>query len=382
MFKKKEDSNLNTAKLNKLISLSHNVLNVLFIVLIVAGIYVATIILKETQVLSYLFVFLSILTPLFIGLIIAWLINPFVSYLHTKGIRRAFGATLCYLIFFIIIYLILNSLIPLLANQINEFVVNTIPVVFDNVENWINIALNEMANIEGFDIEGFKEGVFSQIEVITKDITSSLPDLVVTFVSSLFSGIGVFVIGLIIGFMLLIDFDKYTSMLFNLVPKRHRRGTKEVADVIEQPLRRYITGALIDCSVVFVISSIAFSLIGLESALLFALFCAITNIIPYFGPYIGGAPAVLVGLTQSWPIGIGVFISIAVLQFLEGNFLQPYIMSKTTKLNPIIIILGLLVFGHFFGILGMILSTPVLAIFKELFTYFNEKYDLINVKVE
>ena len=94
--------------------------------------------------------------------------------------------------------------------------------------------------------------------------------------------------------------------------------------------------------------------------------------IPYAGPYIGGAPAVIVGFTQGPVTGILTLLTIVVVQFLEGNLLQPVIMSKTTKLHPVTIMLGLLIFGHFFGIIGMVLSTPIIAACKTVALYFNE----------
>ncbi len=129
---------------------------------------------------------------------------------------------------------------------------------------------------------------------------------------------------------------------------------------------------------VFVVTSLAFYIVGLRAPLLFGLFCGITNIIPYAGPYIGGAPAVIVGFSQSPLIGILTLVSVFVVQFLEGNFLQPLIMSKTTKLHPVTIMLGLLIFGHFFGIIGMVISTPVIAAFKATFMFFNDKFGILN----
>ena len=143
-------------------------------------------------------------------------------------------------------------------------------------------------------------------------------------------------------------------------------------------LRNYANGALIDAFVVFVVSSIAFAIIGLKAPLLFGLFCGLMNVIPYAGPYIGGAPAAIVGFSQSTGIGIATLIAIVVIQFLEGNILQTLIISKTTKLNPVTIIIGLLIFGHFFGIVGMLLSTPIIGVCKVIIKYFDDKYDLLN----
>ena len=87
-------------------------------------------------------------------------------------------------------------------------------------------------------------------------------------------------------------------------------------------------------TLIFVVSSLGLWIVGLKAPLLFGLFCGLTNVIPYAGPYIGGAPAVIVGFSQSPTIGILTLVVIAVIQFLEGNFLQPVIMAKSTKLHP------------------------------------------------
>ena len=122
----------------------------------------------------------------------------------------------------------------------------------------------------------------------------------------------------------------------------------------------------------FTILSIIFSIIGLSSPILFALFCAITNIIPYIGPYIGGVPAILIGLTKSFRLGIVVTVVIMVVQSLENNIVQPLIVSKNVDLNPIYILIGVIIFSHFFGILGMIISTPFILILRSIINYYKK----------
>lgn len=378
MFRKKQDKELNYTKINDLVSLSHNVLRILFILLIIIGVYCLIRLIKEVQILPFVLTVLGLLSPLFIGIVVAWLFDPFVTYLNKKGIRRGLGAAISYAIFLGIIVLILTALIPLLSEQVNDFVTTTVPALFTSVREFIDNFFNSLNNIENFDAFAMRDEIFNKLESIATNLTSSLPDLLVSIVTSLFSGIGVFAVGLIIGFYLLLDFDKNTDTLFSLVPKKYRSETKKCLNAVNKPLKRFVNGALIDCSIIFVVTTIGFSIIGLKAPLLFAVFCAITNVIPYAGPYIGGAPAVLVGLTQSPTIGIAVLIFIVVVQAVEGNLLQPFIMSKTTKLNPVTIILGLLVFGYFFGILGMILSTPIIGAIKELINFFDEKYDFLN----
>jgi predicted PurR-regulated permease PerM len=133
---------------------------------------------------------------------------------------------------------------------------------------------------------------------------------------------------------------------------------------------------------VFITQSIGLTLAGMEAPIIFALFCAVTDIIPYFGPYIGGIPAVIVGFTISPITGICVLISIIVVQLLENNFYQPLIMGHTMKLHPVTIMLGLLIFQHFFGIIGMVIATPVIACLKVFVIFLNEKLKLFEKKEE
>ena len=162
------------------------------------------------------------------------------------------------------------------------------------------------------------------------------------------------------------------------MPEIAKEDTKNVVDEVNKSLRKFVQGALIDSTLVFIVSTLCFWLVGLKAPILFGLFCGITNVIPYAGPYIGGIPAVIVAFAQNPTVGILTLIIIAIIQFIEGNFFQPVIMSKTTKLHPVTIMLGLLIFGYFWGIIGMVISTPLIAGAKAIFVYFDNKYDLLN----
>ena len=369
---------INYSKLNDLISLSHNILKILFVLLIIIGLYAVIMLIKEVKIFPFIFSILKIIAPFFIGVFIAWLFDPIVTKLDKKGIRRILGTILCYVVFLGIIFLIIYAIIPLLSEQINDFVTTTIPSLYDTSKHWIDNIFNNVGNIEGFDILTIRNEIFKKLELMATNLANSLPDIIVVSITSIFSWVGVFGVGLIIGFYLLLDFDKNIDTIYTIIPKKYRKEVKRCLVAVNKPLKRFVNGALFDCTVVFVITAIGFSIIGLKSPLLFALFCALTNVIPYAGPYIGGAPAVFVGLTQSTPIGIAILIFIICVQAIEGNFFQPLIMSKTTKLSPVTIIVGLLIFGHFFGILGMIISTPLIGAIKELVNFFDDKYDFLN----
>ena len=236
---------------------------------------------------------------------------------------------------------------------------------------------DKISNISSFDVNGMKTEVFNKIGQIGTSLTSNLPTITVNVIKSIFSGLGTIVIGLVIGFYLLLSFDSATDTIVTLLPEKLQKDTKVLANEINTSLRNFVTGALLDALFVFIITSIGFALVGLKAPLLFGLFCGITNVIPFAGPYIGGIPAVIVGFSQGLPTGIFTLIVIVVVQFFEGNFLQALIMSKTTKLHPVTIMLGLLIFAHFWGIIGMVVSTPIIASLKAIIMFLDEKYDIL-----
>lgn len=376
MKKKELEEVIDKKKINELVSLSKKFVNVAYILLIMLGIYAITILLKEWKLLNFFRILISIISPLFIGLVVAWLFDPIVTYFTKKNLSRKLSTFIVYLLFFIIIGIILGMIFPLLSDQLTDFA-KTIPQIIDSIKNWISDIFSNFKNIEGFDAEGVKNNLFANIEGYAGDLTSSLPTIIVNLVSVLFSGLGVVVVGLIIGFYILISFDNFGDAL-EFLPENIKEDTQNVIEVVNKCLRRFVEGALIDSTLVFIISALCLWMVGLKAPLLFGLFCGITNVIPYAGPYIGGAPAVIVGFSQGMTTGLLTLLVIAIIQFIEGNFFQPVIMSKTTKLHPVTIMLGLLVFGYFWGIIGMVISTPIIAALKALFIYFENKYNFLN----
>lgn len=376
MLKKRKNEELDIAKINDSVSLFQKILRILYILGIVIGIYFILRLCKELNIKHFILVILKTIAPVFIGLFVAWLFDPIVKKLKRKGLKRGIGATITYVLFIGLLLAIVSLILPILADQINEFV-KTIPSILDSIKEIINKLFENLNSIDGIDAVAIKNDIFAKVEEYGKSLTNSIPELIVKLVKTLISGIGTFAIGLIIGFYFLIGFDNASELIITLLPKQLQNDTRDLSNEINNSFRRFINGVIIDALFVFIITTIAFSVVGLRGSVLFGLFCGITNVIPYAGPYIGGAPAVIVGFSQSPITGILTLISIFVIQFLEGNLLQPVIMSKTTKLHPVSIITGLLIFGHFFGIIGMVISTPIIAAIKAIFNFFNEKYEII-----
>ena len=374
--KKVEVKEVDKKKLNELINLSRNTVKILYILLIILGIYAIIRLTKEIRILEFIITILKVIAPLFIGFIIAWLFDPLVKWLQKRGMRRTIGTAVTYVILLGLIALIIGGLIPLLSEQINEFI-KTIPNIIEQVRLILDETLGRLGIVDGLDVDSIKKDTLDKIIEIATNITSDIPSSLVSIVKNIFSGMGSIIVGLVIGFYLLMSFDNINDTLITLFPKKIQRNTNEIIYEINTSLRKFVIGAALDALLIFIVSAIGFGIIGLKAPLLFALFCAITNIIPYAGPYIGGIPAVIVGFSQGVSTGILTLTIIVIVQFLEGNFIQPLVMSKTTKLHPVTIMIGLLIFGHFWGIMGMFISTPAIAVLKAIFTYFDDKYDLI-----
>ena len=368
---------LNYKDLNDILKISKKILNVFLILIIVLAVYIVLRVCKELSVFRILVNILKILTPLFIGIVIAWLLNPVVNYMQKKGIRRIIGVSLSYVVLIALIYLILNSIIPLAYNQISDLS-QLVPKIISNIESIIDKVLGHFDNIDAINVSELKDKIIGVADGYANGIYNDLPNHIVGIVRSIISGAGTFLIGMIIGFFLLLGFNNVGDSLMIFVPSKFQESTKELTTKITKALRGYVNGALFDASIIFVACSIAFALIGLKSPLLFALFCALMNVIPYAGPYIGGFPAIVVAFSQSMGIGIGVTLSIIIIQALEGNIMSPIVMSKTTKLHPVTIIVGLLIFGHFFGIVGMLLSTPIISVGKVVIEFIDSKIHLFS----
>lgn len=380
MFNKKtvnKENEVDIKKLNDVIGMTRKILSITYVFIVILGIYAATMVFKEWQVGVFLLNLLKIVSPLFIGFVIAWLLEPIVRFLKNHKIPRGIATALVYVALIAIVVIILSALIPVLSEQINE-IVRSIPTISDTVQKWLNDILNSIDNIDGIDITSIKNDLFVKLEEIGTNLTSSLPSLTVKVVSSTFSGLGSLVVGFFIGFYLLMSFENFNDAIISFIPKKNRDDFRGLTNEVNTSLRKYVQGTLICASLIFLLSSIGFGIAGLKAPILFGLFCGITNIIPYVGPYIGGAPAVLVGFSQGPIVGIISLVTIVIAQFLEGNILNPIVMSKTMKLHPVTIILGLLIFGHFWGILGMLLATPTIAVLKSIILFLDDKYDILS----
>lgn len=374
---KQKKPEIDIKSLNEVISSSKRILKlceILFIIVMVAlGIYL----LSKLKILNTILDLLKVISPVFLGLIIAWLFEPTVDKLQDKKVPRLVACIIVYLIFFGIITLVISLIAPSFITQIKDFM-KAVPEILKDIKNFIENIFTSINNINGLNLNNIKNQIFASIEGIGISLTTKGPNMIINGTKSFIGGMMSFILGIMIGFYMLFDFRKVKKFIFRLIPERFEKDFVDLVGRINTSLRGYVQGVLLIMCIVFISQAIGLTIAGLKAPLVFALFCALTDIIPYFGPWIGAIPAVLVAFTISPITGIFTIIAILIVQLLENNFYQPLIMGHTMKLHPVTIILGLLIFQHFFGILGMIIATPAIATIKVVFTFIDEKLHILN----
>lgn len=372
MFRKNKDKDVDITSLNHILHTGKRLINIGYFMAIVCIILLGTYLLKEWKILKYVGEFLGAISPIFIGLLIAWFFDPFVTKLQKKKIPRIVACILVYILILGIVFLIMYLFVPALISQVKDFVAAA-PDIFDDITDFIMNVIKKFDPNNTMNVKTLKKGIMDTITDFGFSIGSDMPKYIFSFGKALFNGGVSLVLGFMIGFYLLFDFEKVNSGLYNIMPVAWKDGYTELTHRINTSLRSYVQGVLIVMLLVFLTQSIGLTLAGMQAPILFAMFCAVTDIIPYFGPYIGAIPAIIVGFTISPITGICVVISILVVQLLENNFYQPLIMGHTMKLHPVTIMVGLLVFEHFFGILGMVIATPCIACIKVIAVFILEK---------
>lgn len=328
---------------------------VLFLIAVILIIFL----IKYLNVFKYLKLLFNIVIPLIIGFIYAWFINPLIRKLSIRGNRCLF-CILFFIIFLFIIGLFLYFLIPIIYQELKELL-NVLPEMFSSLE----LQMDSM-------------GLIKYLDKFISFLLQALPSGVLAFVKGIFKYIGIIFIGLILGLYISFDYDKMLRNMFRIIPKK--ANVLELILQISDEVRKCVNGTLLVAFFVLIMSTISFWVIGLEAPLLFGILCGLTDLIPYIGPYIGGCVAVLVGFTESNFMGIVTIIICFVIQCVENYVLQPIVMSKSIKISPILVITGLLVFGKLFGLVGLIISTPLIAMFKVIFEYYFQYKNKLFIK--
>ncbi len=319
-----------------------------------------------TNLIDLIFNLFIALTPFFIGFFICWLLNPISEFLNlkfkiNKNIANFISIVLSIFVLlgfiFVIIPLVIIQILNLskdLPNIATGFLEN-VPMLFKILNIDISHFIINILNITPTEL-------FSYIKDSLSFITDAL-HLVFNGAISLLSIIIQIVLGYIIAFYFMGSMKSFVKSILNITGQNNPKRRKLFLDM-SKVLFSYIRGLIIISSFVAIIMTIGCSILGISSPLLFGIISGVTNVIPYLGPVLGGIPVFIVALSMGINKAILSIVLILLVQIIESNILQPKVMSKSVNLHPVTIIVGLLVLGKLFGIVGMVLATPILSMFS------------------
>ena len=372
----KDKEKLDYKNLNALIQTSRVILK-LGLVLAICGLIVfGFVILEKTQILNIIGTIIGLLLPLFIGFAVAWLFEPMIKYLEGKDLSRKLSTTIVYVVFILVLLLLVGLVVPEFISQLKELI-SQAPVFLNKGRDFVVGLFSKFGESE-IDLNKIQNDIIGQFEGFINNFASNSLTSIVNGITKLFSeGLQV-VIGLIIGFYLSLSFEKTVTTMKTYIPRRHKEDANYILENLNIMARGYVSGTLFTSLIVAFLVFLGLVISGIGSPLLFAILCGVTNIIPYFGPYIGGIPTIIVAFSVSPMCGIIATLTIVIVQFVEGNIIHPLVVGKATDVHPITLVIGLLIFQHFFGIIGMIIAAPVIGAVKILFNFFDNKYNLLD----
>lgn len=305
----------------------------------------------------------TVLFPFFMALIISYVLNPLVTMISGRNVPRSVAVTLIYAVFFVSLTVILMNVIPILGKQLRELAAH-LPEWNERLQAYMH-KLGDGKRALPYSVQDSIDGSLDKIEKSLshgmEHALLGLKEVIQTLLLWLFIPFVVF--------YMLKDFKAMERSIVLFLPKSNRRRWIRLFRDVDEALGHYIRGQLLVCLVVGVLAYTGYMMIGLDYALLLASIVALTNIIPFIGPIIGAAPAVLIGLSESWKLALFALTVNVFVQFIESNIVSPQIVGRSLNIHPLVIIFALLVGGQTGGLLGLILAVPAVAVGKVILAH-------------
>ena len=333
---------------------------------------------------------MGILQPIIMGFIVAYLLNPVMVFLEkyllqylkpkmkdkrkAKKMSRTLSTVGAIAIFILIIFLLLYMMIPELIRSIQNMM-TSLPAELASFDNWMkdvmaeDSQMQEWLSVLGIDISGaggyveklFQTQLIPQINTYLTYVASFTTGVISAF-KMLFN----FVIGLVIALYLLTSKETFIGqakkIIYTLLPPKYGNIVLHVMRISNQMFGKFISGKILDSAIIGVICYIGLVILRIPYSLLVAVIVGVTNIIPFFGPFIGAVPCfILIALAD--PIkGLYFLVFVLVLQQVDGNIIGPKILGDSTGLSAFWVVFAILVGGGLFGFMGMTLGVPTFAV--------------------
>ena len=329
----------------------------------------------------------DVLTPFAIGAVLAYLLKPMcvmyerlVSKWFKKMKRRHkaeryttnISVFFTLITFFAIIYIMVAAIIPQVIDSIKTLV-DTAPEIFDNFMSWLRNLVKDNAEltavVDRFSVRGsdlIKIGINKLMEVDMSKWYSHLIDGVkgvITFLTNI-------LVGIIAGVYILARRKKFavqgTMLIHSIFKPKWADKVMDEIKYIDKMFSGFINGKIVDSIIIGILTFIVLSIFRMPYALLISVIVGITNIIPYFGPFMGAIPSALIILMIDPIKGFWFIVIIIIIQQLDGNVIGPKILGESTGISSFWVLFAILLFGGLFGFMGMLLGVPLFAVIYDI----------------
>ena len=360
---------------------------VMVFLVVAACITFGVFVIRINEVLSGILFLINVLEPILFGLCFAYILNPIMNRFEkliikgfekkgrttkkTKSIARIGGILISICITVIVIAILLYMVIPELFDSISNMV-RDLPEQFKSLTAWVtNSQLNEKTD---GSLEEFVEvlGDYA-VNWAKNDLLTVMNGFVATVTTSVFEIIGIvgnIFVGIIVSIYLLSNKEKLIGqtkkILYSILNERMANATMQLVRESHQIFIGFIVGKVIDSCIIGVLCFIGLSLLRMPYTMIVSVIVGVTNIIPFFGPYIGAIVGGILILLASPKMGIVFLVFVLILQQLDGNYIGPKILGESTGLSAFWVIFAIMVGSGLFGFLGMILRTCNKSIMETL----------------
>jgi len=316
-------------------------------------------------VFAILFFARRMLLPLILGLVLAYILDPAVTWFERRGRSRTLGTVVVFAGVLVAVTGFLFLVVPVINHQLVE-VRQRFPQYRERVEERLLPVLEQTREAYPVQYEALQVRLRSIIEEKWPElIKSAFGWLGGIFSSAL--GLLLFLLDLIFvpvfAFYLLVDFPKLKRGIRDLVPRAFRDITRERVSEVNEAVSSFLRGQLTIAVILAAINGIGLTIIGVPMGLLLGIVAGFANMIPYMGVVVGLGPALLLCWIEHQSLGrlIAVAAVFAGAQMLEGTVLSPKILSKSVKIHPVWVLLSIIVGGRLFGLVGMLVAVPAAA---------------------
>ncbi len=318
----------------------------------------------------------EVLLPFIAGMVLAYLLDPSVRKLQKLGLNRALASVVVVMMMIVLVAAGLILLIPALGDQIAGFM-EKLPQYVDRVrqiaqeqsQGWLGQFIGEKLPEAQQSLGGVASSVAGWVAGILASIWSGG--------KALMSLLSLIIITPIVAFYLLLDWERMIDKVDSWVPLQHKETVRSLAREMDSAISGFVRGQALVCLILGVFYSVALISVGLNFGLLIGMVAAFLSFAPYIGSITGFLLAVGVALAQFWPDWTMPVIVAAIFlfgQFIEGNFLQPYLVGKETGLHPVWLMFALIAFAVLFGFVGLLVAVPVAAAIGVLVRFMLRQY--------